>query len=60
MKQIPDKQLNEVKPLTPIAEWCECGDYMENDIFSNDFMCRCGVEKHHYHCGTCKKITQIG
>ena len=42
--------------------WCEC----EESIFGSypeDGACQvkgCRVHKHHVHCGTCGKITQIG
>ena len=52
--------ITSIRRLTPVAQWCECDGYMVKDIFSDDFMCACGVEKHHYHCYKCKKLTQIG
>jgi hypothetical protein len=39
--------------------WCEC----ENSTFGSypaDGECSCGMHKHHVHCGTCGKISQIG
>lgn len=43
------------------SEWCECGSVVGyKSQYVGDRMCRCGVDKHHYHCLDCKKIVQIG
>ena len=44
-----------------MSGWCECG-HESDPIFHNDYvtpMDNC-VEKHHYHCGWCLGISQIG
>jgi len=40
--------------------WCECPDDPEQTIYMPDNVCPCGVDKHHYHCVTCKGIWQVG
>lgn len=39
--------------------WCECSK-PELGSFAENGQCKCGVEKHHYHCAKCSKIFQIG
>lgn len=41
------------------ALWCRCATPSDDVIFHDDFQCR-DCDKHHYHCGTCQKITQVG
>ena len=42
------------------AEWCE-GDHDEGtSIFARNGLCSCGMFHHHYHCGNCGKVTQVG
>jgi hypothetical protein len=50
-----------VKALEREAElWCSCEKpNLEDSIFCDDGTCS-DCEKHHYHCGTCKKICQVG
>ena len=40
--------------------WCRCGDKETFGSYPEDGKCDCGVHKHHVHCGTCGKISQIG
>lgn len=42
------------------SEWCECVDSSDDVFYMPDFSCRCGVDKHHFHCESCLRITQIG
>ena len=44
------------------ASWCENVKEhgFENSFYMPDNTCQCGIEKHHYHCGKCGKVTQIG
>ncbi len=44
----------------PRAVWCECSKVFDDPFYMPDNTCVCGVEKHHYHCTTCKGIVQIG
>lgn len=42
--------------------WCSCGNPSESSYFHDDGQgtgpsC---VQKHHYHCDDCGKITQVG
>ena len=42
------------------AFWCNCGKSEGSQItFHDDGECRT-CQKHHYHCGNCGKITQVG
>ena len=44
------------------SKWCtnpNHEDDMDFDYFP-DNTCDCGIGKHHYHCGICKGVTQIG
>ncbi len=43
------------------SEWCEneTHDQMNVDYFP-DGACDCGIHKHHYHCGECGGVNQIG
>jgi len=38
---------------------CGCNN-SKSGIYIGDGQCDCGVHKHHYHCTSCGKITQIG
>lgn len=40
--------------------YCLCSDGGLNPKLYNDGECSCGIHKHHWHCGRCGKITQIG
>lgn len=56
-KRVSDTKLKELKEVDKI--WCKCkeptfGSYPE------DGQCTCGIHKHHVHCGTCGKVSQIG
>lgn len=44
------------------ASWCEDSDKhgFENSVYMPDKFCECGIDKHHYHCSVCGKVTQIG
>jgi hypothetical protein len=40
--------------------WCHCRPPSSEDIiFHDDNTCK-QCQKHHYHCGSCGKITQVG
>lgn len=41
-------------------EWCECEHGFDDPIYMPDDCCPCGEDKHHYHCSTCKGISQVG
>ena len=42
------------------AFWCKCGKSDTADTtFHDDGECR-ACNKHHYHCGVCNKISQVG
>lgn len=41
------------------AMWCRCGKSSEDVIFHDDGECG-DCHKHHYHCGFCQKICQVG
>jgi hypothetical protein len=43
--------------LTP--EWCQCGPAQTFLSYPDDGECKCGIWKHHAHCGTCGKVSQI-
>jgi hypothetical protein len=42
--------------------WCSCKpkEPVEETIFKDDGECKCGINKHHYHCVKCGKVNQIG
>lgn len=40
-------------------EMCSC-DNPTFGSYPEDGQCHCGMQKHHVHCGTCEKISQIG
>ena len=48
--------------LQKSSDWCECDEKVRarGSEYSEDGYCECGVEKHHYHCLSCRKLTQIG
>ena len=50
-----------MKALEREAElWCSCEKPdLENSTFCDDGECA-DCRKHHYHCGTCQKICQVG
>ena len=41
--------------------WCKCeeGEHTFGS-YPQDGECKCGMHKHHVHCGTCGKISQVG
>lgn len=41
------------------AMWCRCGKSSDDVIFHDDGECG-DCHKHHYHCGNCQKISQVG
>ena len=41
------------------TDWCDCG-YETFGSYPQDGECSCGMHKHHVHCGTCGKISQVG
>lgn len=45
-------------------EWCKKptahDPLMRRVIFTDDGTCPCGIGKHHYHCGHCGGVTQVG
>jgi hypothetical protein len=44
-----------------IPEWCECKDPKEgNAVYADDNTCKCGINKHHWHCTVCGKVIQVG
>ena len=47
-----------------VADWTDPEDkshnHMVNCVFANDNECICGVNKHHYHCPVCGRISQVG
>jgi hypothetical protein len=40
--------------------WCHCGEKETFGSYPQDGECSCGMHKHHVHCGTCGKISQVG
>ncbi len=41
--------------------WCRCSkDSYTFGSYPEDGKCTCGMYKHHVHCGTCEKISQVG
>jgi hypothetical protein len=43
-------------------DWCKCGDVQAPGAFCDDGQSRnihC-VSKHHWHCGVCEKLVQVG
>ena len=50
-----------MKATILIEQWCTCkGSAFGDEIFQNDNECKCGVNRHHYHCPQCGGITQVG
>ena len=50
-----------IEAREPKAKGCVCEeDYSLNWAYADDYSCRCGVDKHHYHCPACRGITQVG
>lgn len=47
-----------------VAQWgdasCENCCSMKHTIFKDNGQCSCGINKHHYHCGICGKVCQVG
>jgi hypothetical protein len=44
----------------PRPVWCTCPNFSGDSFYVPDNTCECGEWKHHYHCPTCKGITQVG
>lgn len=43
------------------GKWCRCpADRQTFGSYPQNGECPCGMFKHHVHCGTCGKISQIG
>jgi hypothetical protein len=43
--------------------WCECEEERSFGSYPENGQCQmqgCRVHKHHVHCGTCGKISQVG
>ena len=54
---------NKVKGrITLSPEWDHdvTHDPMDDVMYVPDNMCSCGIQKHHYHCAKCGKVSQIG
>jgi hypothetical protein len=47
---------------TATAFWCTCpeGTGFADPFYIPDNWCQCGEQKHHWHCGHCKGIVQVG
>lgn len=57
-KEIRPQVKRAIKPEQDL--WCSCKTSdLGNSIFHDDGECG-DCRKHHYHCGTCKKICQVG
>ena len=56
-----DAYVEELSP-EPEAEptWCRCVAGFDDPFFVPDGWCKCGVSKHHWHCGQCKQVCQVG
>jgi hypothetical protein len=55
---ITQKQMKAIE--REAALWCACKTPdLENCTFCDDGECA-DCRKHHYHCGSCKKICQVG
>jgi hypothetical protein len=52
--------LRTLKKVYAGYEWCKCGDDYTFGRYPGDGECSCGMHKHHVHCGTCGKLSQIG
>jgi hypothetical protein len=52
------------EPASPsralLAAWCECEHGLPDPIYMPDNVCPCGVDKHHYHCLSCRRISRVG
>ena len=59
--QVSDEKLKEIKDIDRFVdeEMCDCEDPTFGS-YPEDGECSCGMYKHHVHCGTCGKISQIG
>ena len=42
------------------ADWCRCKTLRPDSVFLPDFVCPCGIDKHHYHCPACGGVSQVG
>ena len=45
--------------LTLRPTWCHC-EAVPDPIYMPNYACPCGVAKHHYHCGACRGVCQVG
>lgn len=64
-KSLADVKIFIEKHFQPIpakaqSVWCQCGENETFGSYPEDGECDCGIHKHHVHCGTCGKVSQIG
>jgi len=59
--KVSDEKLASIKETDRFMseEMCNC-DNPTFGSYPTDGQCDCGMWKHHVHCGTCGKISQIG
>ena len=62
---LDDLDKKEIKPVVKVKasslqEWCKCGKDQTFGSYPEDGKCKCGIYKHHVHCGKCNKVSQIG
>lgn len=55
--EITEDKLKAIEAMDSIM--CSC-DSPSFGSYPQDGECNCGMHKHHVHCGTCGKISQIG
>lgn len=64
INQVPGFKVKVAKKIRLSSKWgdknCIGCNTMEGALFFDDGLCRCGVNKHHYHCGICGRLIQIG
>lgn len=51
---------NKLQNIKLNSDWCKCGKTDTNGEFADDGKCTCGIYKHHYHCGNCGNVWQVG
>ena len=56
VKEASEKIINQLQS----DMWCNCGENETFGTYPDDGECDCGIHKHHVHCGTCGKVSQIG
>lgn len=44
----------------PRSEWCDCPRAWDDPTYMPDGGCPCGERKHHWHCGSCGGLVQVG